>query len=59
MKSPGFLQNKLAALGRWVSRRPGVVLLAMLVATLLAAPVAGYTLFNVQQDLLVPADGPF
>jgi predicted RND superfamily exporter protein len=52
VKSPRFLQNKLAALGRWVSRRPGRALLAMLLVTLAAAPVAAYTLLNVQQDLL-------
>ncbi len=52
MKSSGFLREGLASLGRWVSRRPGRVLLAMLLVTLAAVPLAGYTLFNVQQDLL-------
>ncbi len=52
MKSSGFLQRRLAALGRGVSRRPGTVLLAMLLVTLAAAPLAYWTLVNVQQDLL-------
>jgi len=52
VNSSGVLQRKLAALGRGVSRRPGTVLLSALLITLAAAPLAAWTLMNVQQDLL-------
>ncbi len=43
MKGPGLLRRKLAAVGRFVGRRPGLVLSIMLLVTLAAAPSAVLT----------------
>ncbi len=40
MKEPGLLQRKLAAVGRFVGRRPGLVLSLMVLLTVAAAPLA-------------------
>ena len=51
MSDAGFLRRRLSALGGFIGRRPGTVLLGMLAVTLLSVPLALRSARDIEKDL--------